>query len=83
MDVQSVVSNDDLDVAFTGTTFEGKERRRKALRNGLLKRATGHYTAHTIRKVMIELKLITPSSHNLTTKGKNYLYLAFEDGTSV
>jgi len=83
MRIFEIVTSEKLHDVFRGSNFGGIRTRRELLRNGLLKVATGYYTGHTIGMIMIELKLKTPSQNKLTKKGKEYLYLAFEDGADV
>ena len=82
-DIFQIITPTELHEAFKNTNFGDGPTKRDMIRNGLLKRATGHYTGKTIQRIMIELKLITYANKNLTKKGRNYLYHAFEDGTSV
>lgn len=79
--VSDIVTDKQIEEAFKGTNF-GARTPRELIRNGVLKCACGYYTGHTIGVILNELGLITEKG-NPTRKGKEYLYHAFEDGTSV
>jgi len=79
--IEQLVTDKQLNKAFQGTNF-GKRTPRELIRNGILKHTCGYYTGHTIECVLKEIGLLTEKGKP-TKIGKEYLYLAFEDGTSV
>ena len=72
MELNKIISNKEVDEVFEGTNF-GSRNPRQMLKEGLLKRACGYYTGHTIKCIMIDLEL-TNKKQDLTRKGMDYLY---------
>jgi hypothetical protein len=76
-----MITDEQIEKAFENTNF-GSMTKRDLVRYGLLKVACGYYNGHTLKRILIELALVKENS-TLTKAGKEYLYDAFSNGTSV
>lgn len=81
MNVNELVTDEQILKAFENTNF-GAMHKRDLIRYGLLKVTCGYYNGHTLKHILIELGLTTQKL-SITKKGKQYLYEAFSNGTSV
>ena len=82
MTTTELLSDDLIEKAFENTNF-GSMTKRDLVRYGLLKVASGYYNGHTLKSILMELGLIHSQTGNITKLGKQYLYEAFSNGTSV
>ena len=69
-----------FDYSFDGYNTADK---RRLLEQSLLKRLAGHYNCSTMLKIMRELKLIASSTNNITRKGKEVIFEAYNNGQGV
>lgn len=78
--VKKIVPDAEVEDAFAGTNFgiNTMEARRKLLAHGVLSRAAGYHTGHTLTGVMCRLGLIT-AKNNVTKKGHRYASWSFYD----
>ena len=82
MTTTELLSDDLIEKAFENTNF-GSMTKRDLVRYGLLKVASGYYNGYTLKSILMELGLIHSQTGNITKLGKQYLYEAFSNGTSV
>jgi len=80
-ELQKLVSDADMQKAFTNTNF-GSAAPRDIIKDTLLKYASVYHSGSTATAICVELGLITKGKsrygYNLTKKGKEYLYEAFK-----
>lgn len=75
-----IVTDEELGDVWANANFGGMEPR-DVVRYGLLKCACGYYQGHTSTQIITVLGLID-KDYNLTAKGRQYLWLAFDsEGT--
>lgn len=81
--VEEIVTDKELDNAYGNSNF-GSLTKREVLKYGVLKVASGYYQGHTSKSIAQELGLVKKGRdvNELTRKGKDYLWLAFEDGSN-
>lgn len=79
-DTSGIVSDCDLDKAFSGTHF-GTEDHRSLLHQAVLKKSLNYHCGHTITEIMRELGL-TRKSGEPTSKGIDMLRVAYRDLTT-
>lgn len=80
LDTSGIVSDDELDNAFSGTNF-GTEDHRGLLHQAVLKKSLNYHCGHTITEIMRELGLIRKSGEP-TSKGIDMLRVAYRDLTT-
>jgi hypothetical protein len=76
-----IVSDEELNMSYANSNF-GSYTPRDVVKGALLKCASGYHTGHTAKCIVSELGLVT-KKWTLTKKGKQYLYYAFYNGTSI
>jgi len=81
MNVNEIVSDSDIDIAWGNSDF-GDITRREVIKSSLLKYACGFRTGYTASSILRELLLIT-TRNTITKKGKQYLFAAYSDGHSL
>lgn len=75
--VNSIVSDEELDDAWGNSNFGGNSKR-DVIANTLLKCASGYESGKTAKAIVENLGLVKLSKWTLTKKGKEYLYEAFK-----
>lgn len=79
-DTSCIVSDDELDKAFSGTNF-GPNDHRGLLHQAVLKKSLNYHCGHTITEIMRELGLIRKSGEP-TSKGIDMLRVAYRGLTT-
>lgn len=79
-DTSGIVSDCDLDKAFSGANF-GPSDHRSLLHQAVLKKSLNYHCGHTITEIMRELGLIRKSGEP-TSKGIDMLRVAYRDLTT-
>lgn len=77
--VQDLVSDEELTEVFAHANY-GSMTPREVVKLGLLKTASGYAHGYTSTQILKELGLICKSTHDLTTKGRQYLWAAWSGG---
>lgn len=80
-ELKEIVSDKELDNAWANANF-GDTSKRDVLRFGLLKCVSGYYQGSTSTCILEDLELIT-RKYNITKKGKEYLYRAFKEASTL
>ena len=73
---QNIIRDEELIEAFGNANF-GSISKRDVVKFGLLKCVCGYYQGHTSTQIITELGLIN-KEYEITAKGRQYLWLAFE-----
>lgn len=74
----SIVSDEELEVAFHNTNF-GRSDKRELLNASVLNRAVGYHCGHTITMIMVQLGLIGEKTWKVTKKGQKLLREAYHE----
>lgn len=74
----SIVSDEELEVAFHNTNFGGADKR-ELLNASVFKRAVGYHCGHTITMIMVQLGLIGEKTWRVTKKGQKLLREAYHE----
>jgi hypothetical protein len=80
--VFEIVTDADIEKVWDNADF-GSMSKRDVIRFGLLKAASGYHQGHTSMQIITELGLVTYANHNITKKGREYLWEAFSNGTKL
>lgn len=80
--LQEMISDEQIDKVWGSANF-GTTSKREIIRNTLLKCASGYYTGHTAKYIVIELGLVNKVKWTLTKLGQQYLFEAYSDGVST
>lgn len=84
--MEKIITDEQIEAAWGnanfGEVYSSKTGRREIIRNTLLKCACGYETGRTAKIIAQELGLVTVK-WTLTKKGKEYLFAAYSNGTSV
>lgn len=80
MGTTDIISNEQIRSAFANTNFGLTPR--EVLAGALLKCASGYYTGHTAKQIVVELGLVG-KNWTLTKLGKQYLFAAYSNNVSV
>ncbi|MCP4392834.1 MAG: hypothetical protein GY804_00970 [Alphaproteobacteria bacterium] len=81
MNIEEIITDQQLCDAWGNANFGGIPKR-KIVKYGLLKCAVGYHQGHTSKSILIELGLIT-EKYRITKKGREYLWLVFNDGSKI
>lgn len=77
--VEEIISDEELTEVFAHANY-GDRTPREVVKLGLLKTACGYAHGFTSTQILKELGLINKATHDLTTKGRQYLWVAWADG---
>nr|WP_019334980.1 hypothetical protein [Pseudomonas syringae] len=84
--VTDLVSDDQMQVSFSGTNF-GHTDFRGLLAQGCIKALAGCHQGHTITTILAQLRLISWNKQSekikITSKGRHYIWLAFKSRPGV
>ena len=82
MKEHEIISNEEIDRVHGNARFGDGISNRDVVRLGVLKCASGYYQGHTSRIICYEHGLID-ADYKLTTKGREYLWVAFSGGSNL
>lgn len=80
--IEELVTDEQLNNALGNANFGSSISKRDIIKYTLLKCASGYRSGNTAKCIVYELGLTT-KSWTLSKKGKEYLYFAFYNGTSI
>lgn len=81
-DVLEIVSDEEMEKVWGNANF-GSMSKRDVIRFGLLKNVSGYHQGSTSLHIITELRLVTYANHNITKKGREYLWVAFNEGSNI
>lgn len=83
MSIEEIVTDEELNKAYGNSNF-GSLSQRDVLKYAVLKCASGFHQGHTGKSIAQELGLISTKrgSNELTRKGKDYLWYAFQNNSN-
>lgn len=76
-----LISDEEVEKVHGNAHF-GSSSKRDVLRFGVLKCASGYYQGHTSKMICVEHGLIDEKTYELTEKGRNYLWAAFNGASN-
>ena len=84
--VTDLVTDDQMKDAFNNTNF-GHTDFRGLLAQGCIKALAGCHQGHTLKTILVELRLISSNKQaekiKITAKGRHYIWLAFKSRAGV
>ncbi|MDC9624058.1 hypothetical protein PSI22_21115 [Xenorhabdus sp. XENO-7] len=73
---KDVITNEYITEHFSGTNY-GHENYRAIIEQGCLKVLAGYRNGYTTTTILIEMGLITKKPHELTQRGREFLFQSF------
>ena len=77
--MKEIITDEEIEEAFERTDFSPNDSR-KIIEQGVLKRQARFSTGGTLGRIMSELGLTSPAG-TVTSKGRQFLFVAFRDKT--
>ena len=78
MNIEVIITDSEIDSLFKNSSFSTAFTPRQRIENAILERACGFSTGYTLECIMVNLGLLTKVSHNLTQRGRYYLWTVYK-----